>query len=353
VLAGWRAPGSFARRHVSGATKTKSGDINMKNWLVRLLLAAGCSTLIASPALAEYPEHAITLVTPFAPGGGSDLVTRVLAEALTRHLGEKVIVQNFGGAGGIIGTQHVASSAPDGYTLLLHHTGLATAPALYSHLTFDPVKSFADVGLFADTPMIIVSSNSLPAHNMKELADYVRKNKEKVTFASSGSGSATHLCALLFQKEVGAKVTMVQYKGSGPALLDVQANRVDLLCDVTASMSKYITSGSVRGYVLTTDKRLPTLKDLPSSDEVGMPDLKISAWYGLYAPAGTPQPVIDKLSKALAEADADPQVKERLAQMDTTLFDSKLATPDALHQRLTSQIAFWTPIIEAAGVKPN
>lgn len=325
----------------------------MKNWLMRLLFASCCGTFIANPAAAEYPEHAITLVTPFAPGGASDLVTRVLAEALTRHLGEKVIVQNFGGAGGIIGTQHVATSPPDGYTLLLHHTGLATATALYKHLTFDPVKSFADVGLFADTPMMIVSSNSLPTQNMKELVEYVRKNKEQVTFASSGSGSATHLCALLFQKEIGAKVTMIQYKGASPALLDVQANRVDLLCDATASMSKYVTSGSVRGYVLATDKRLPTLANLPVSDEVGMPNLKISAWYGLYAPAGTPQPVIDKLAKALAATDRDPQVKKRLAQMDTTLFDPKFATPEALHERLTSQIAFWTPIIEAAGIKPN
>lgn len=326
----------------------------MKHWFTGLLFAACCAAGAASPAAAgEFPERPITLVTPFAPGGGSDLVTRVLAESMTRSLGQQVIVQNFAGAGGIIGSQHVANAAPDGYTLLLHHTGLATAPALYKKLGFDPVESFADVGLFADTPMIIVSSNTLPAKNMKELVEYVHKNKEKVTFASSGMGSATHLCAMLFQQAVGEHVTMVQYKGSGPALLDVQAGRVDLLCDVTASMAKYVTAGSVRGYVLTAEHRLPTLPDLPVSKEVGMPDLNVSAWYGLYAPAGTPAPVVQRLSRALAEANRDPQVEKRLREMETTLFAPAQATPEALRERLTSQIALWTPIIKAAGITPN
>lgn len=204
--------------------------------------------------------------------------------------------------------------------------------------------------------MVIVSGKGFAPNTMKDLADYVRAHGDSVTFASSGMGSATHLCAMLFQQSVGANVTIVQYKGSGPALLDVQAGRVDLLCDVTASISSHIKAGDVKAYAITSEKRLATLPDLPTGAEVGMPKLDLTVWYGLYAPAGTPAPIIARLSSALQVATQDPTVKTQLASMDTAPFDPSQATPAALRSKLASQIALWGPIVTQAlkdGQKTN
>ena len=297
-----------------------------------------------------YPSSQVRLVTPFAPGGGSDLVTRVLADALQKQLNQPVVVQNVAGAGGTVGTQAVAQAKPDGYTLLLHHIGMATAPALFNNLQFDPVESFETVGLFADMPMIVVGGKGLEPATMDELMEYVKEKKSEITFASSGAGSATHLCALMFQSLVGEDVTMVQYRGAAPALIDVQAGRVDLLCDVTGGIVSHIDSGNVKAFVLTADSRLERLPDLPTATELGITGLGISAWYGLYAPAGTPAPIIDKLAKALQSAVQDSTVQHRLQKMDTLVFDASLATPEAHHERLSQQVATWTDVIKKAGI---
>lgn len=311
------------------------------------LVCTAALALLPGPARSgDYPDRPVTVVTPYAVGGGSDMLTRVLAEGLANALGSTVIVENTVGAGGVIGSAQVANASPNGYTLLLNHVGLATAPALYPNLKFDPVTSFEPVGLYAETPMAIVSGPAVPAGNMAELVAYVRSHK--ATFASSGMGSATHLCAMLFQQTVGADMTIVQYKGSGPALIDVQAGRVDLLCDVTASISAHIKSGDVKAYVITSQKRLPTLPELPTGAEVGMPKLNVTAWYGLYAPARTPKPVVSRLSAALQAATQDPIVLRQLAIMDSTPFDASKATPDALRAELASQIALWRPIVTDA-----
>jgi tripartite-type tricarboxylate transporter receptor subunit TctC len=317
-----------------------------------LLLAA-----LTTPAAAQedYPQRKpITLVTPYAAGGGSDILTRILGEALRKNLDQQVVVMNTPGSGGVIGSRSVAQAAPDGYTLLSHHVGLVTSPALYKNLGFDPVKSFAPVGLFADTPMVLVGGNHVPAKDAQELLAWVRKTGDKVTFASSGSGSATHLCAMLFEKAVGQKVTMIQYRGAAPATIDVTAGRVDLFCDVTAgSIIQTIQSGSLRPYFITAAKRLASLPDVPTSTEIRLPDVNVTAWYGLYAPAGTPQPVVDKLSRALQAATRDPGVAAALAKMETTVFDPSLATPQALQERVSSQVDLWTPILQKAGVVPQ
>jgi tripartite-type tricarboxylate transporter receptor subunit TctC len=317
----------------------------------KLLLAASTFlALVLGPAQAQeaYPHKPITLVTPFAVGGGSDILTRVLADALRKNLNQTVVVQNVVGAGGVVGSEFVAKATPDGYTLLLHHIGMATAPALYKDLRFDPMKNFEHIGLFADTPMVIVSGKDFGPNNFRELVEYAKKNKDKVTFASSGMGSATHLCAMLFEQNVGTKFTMIQYKGAAPALLDVQGGRVDLLCDVTAGITSQIQGGAVKAFVLTGDKRLESLPNLPTSAEAGMPGLNVTAWYGFYAPAGTPKPIIDRLSQALQSATQDPAVAAHLARMETTLFDAKLATPAAHRERLAAQINLWRPIIQEA-----
>lgn len=320
--------------------------------LAAALLAAAC--MGAATAQTEpFPAKQITLVTPFAPGGGSDLVTRVLADALRKQFSQPVVVQNIAGAGGVVGTQAVAQAKPDGYTLLLHHIGMATAPALFKHLAFHPEQSFETIGLFADTPMVIVGGKGFAPNTMKELIDYVKQHKENVTFASSGEGSATHLCAIMFQALAGTKVTMVQYRGAAPALLDVQANRVNLLCDVTAGIVPHIQAESVKAYVLTGPKRLPSLPNLPTATELGIKDLNVSAWYGLYAPARTPKPVIDKLVQALQAATQDAATQERLTKMETLVFDASKATPDAHRRMLSEQVKYWTPAIQKAGIEPK
>jgi tripartite-type tricarboxylate transporter receptor subunit TctC len=312
--------------------------------------------VLAAPVAARdpaYPSRTVTLVTPYAPGGGSDIVTRVLADALRRQLGQTIAVQNVSGGGGNIGTQHVSRAAPDGYTLLSHHIGMATAPALFQNPGFDPVASFEPVGLFADMPMILVGNRDLPASNMAELLALVRERGDAVTFASSGQGSATHLCAILFQQLAGRNVTMVQYRGASPALTDLQAGRVQLLCDVTAGIVSHVQTGAVRGYVLTGTQRLASLPQLPTTEELGLQRMDISAWFGLYAPAGTPRPVIERLSAALQAAVLDPEMIARLTQMDTLAFAPAQATPGALRTRLSAQVAQWNEVIRTAGIPVN
>jgi tripartite-type tricarboxylate transporter receptor subunit TctC len=321
---------------------------------MRKIIASVIFSLAAllSNAMAQenYPDRVITLVTPYAAGGGSDVLTRILAEALGKNLGQTVIVKNVTGAGGVIGSQEVARAKPDGYTLLHHHVGIATSPTLYKDLKFDPIKDFEPIGLFAESPMVLVAGKSFPPNNVKELLDYFKKNKTKITFASSGMGSSTHLCAMQVEKAADTQVTMIQYKGAAPATLDVQAGRVNLLCDVTAGgIVGHIKSGELKAFFVTGDKRLATLPDVPTASEVGLKDLsQLTAWYGLYAPAGTPKPIINRLSSALQAAMRDPAVAARVAKLETTLFDPKEGVPDALHEELASQVALWKPLLEKA-----
>jgi tripartite-type tricarboxylate transporter receptor subunit TctC len=308
---------------------------------------------LAAAAQEAYPTKPITLVTPYAAGGGSDVVTRVLADELRRQLGQPVAVQNITGAGGNIGAVKVAQAAPDGYTLLLHHVGMATAPALFQNPGFDPIKSFEPIGMFADIPMLLVASKDVPAKDMKELLDWVREKGDQVAFASSGQGSATHLCAIRFQQLAGANVTMVQYRGAAPALADLQAGRVQLLCDGPQAVSGLVRTGAIKAYVLISPRRLESLPDLPTTGELGMQAMDVSLWYGLYAPAGTPRPIIERLATALQGANGSPETRGKLNGMEILVFDSKDATPGVLRDKLASQVALWSRVIREARIPVN
>lgn len=326
------------------------------SWIERpVRLGLALAALLALPAAAQeaYPSRPVTLVTPYAAGGGSDVVTRVLADELHRQLGQSIIVQNITGAGGNIGTQRVAQAAPDGYTLLLHHVGMATAPALFKSPGFDPVKSFEPVGMFADIPMLVVANRDVPARNMAELLAWAHKEGDAVTFASSGQGSATHLCAIMFQQLAGANVTMVQYRGAAPALADLQAGRVNLLCDGPQSVSQLVRSGAIKAYVLLGTQRLKSLPDLPTTAELGLQAMDVSLWYGLYAPAGTPRAIVDRLVVALQGATASAETRAKLNGMEILVFDKEAATPAALRQRLASQVALWGRVIREARIPVN
>jgi tripartite-type tricarboxylate transporter receptor subunit TctC len=307
----------------------------------------------ALPTLAQeaYPSRPITVITPYAPGGGSDFLTRVLAEALRARLKETVLVQNVGGAGGAIGSMQAAKAKPDGYTLLLNHIGLSTIPSLYKKLNFDPLASFDFIGLFAEAPMVILARKDFAPKTFAELVAYAKANQDKLTIASAGMGSATHLCGMLFQEAIGVSLTMVQYKGAGPAVIDVRSGQVDLICDLTTVNSGLIRSGDLRAYVLTAPQRMDTMPDVPTVAEVGMPNLALGVWFGLYAPLGTPKPILDRLNAALRDVMQDKTVAAQLEKIETYLLPLDQATPEALRHKLASQIALWRPIIEKAGVQ--
>jgi tripartite-type tricarboxylate transporter receptor subunit TctC len=311
------------------------------------------AALLAPPAMAQeaFPNKPITLVVPYAPGGGSDFLGRVLADGLRAQLKESVVVQNLAGAGSVVGSAHVAKAKPDGYTLLLNHIGLSTVPALYKKLQFDPLAAYEFVGLFAEAPMVIMARKEFAPKNYAELVAYARQHREKFTMASSGMGSSTHLCAIIFQQALGVPITIVQYKGAGPAVIDVRSGQVDAICDLPTTTSSQIRSGELRGYVLTAPQRMASLPDVPTANELGVPSLAIGVWFGVYAPAGTPQPVIAILNKALREIVQDKAVAEKLAGIETYLLPLDQATPEALRAKLASQIALWTPIIEKAGIQ--
>jgi len=320
---------------------------------VRRIAAFVFAVLLALPVAAQeaWPSRPITIVSPYAPGGASDYLSRVLAEALKARLGQPVLVQNVPGAGGAVGSIQASKAKPDGYTLLLNHIGLSTIPSLYRKLNFDPLASFEFIGLFAEGPMIMLARKDFVPTTFAELVAYAKANKEKLTFASSGLGSATHLCAMLFQEAIGTPLTMVQYKGAGPAILDIRSGQVDVICDLPTTTSGAIRSGDLKAFVLTARKRLASLPDVPTAVEVGMPSLDMSTWFGLYAPRGTPMPIIDTLSKALREIVVDKGVAQQLEKIETELFPADQATPEALRTRLSSQIDLWRPIIEKAGIQ--
>jgi tripartite-type tricarboxylate transporter receptor subunit TctC len=319
---------------------------------MRRIAALLFAVFAAFPAAAEdvYPSHPITLITPYAPGGASDYLTRTLAEGLRAKLNQTVLVQNIGGAGGAVGSMQAAKAKPDGYTLLTNHIGMSTIPLLYKKLNFDPLASYEFIGLFAEAPMVILARKDFAPKNFAELVAYAKANKEKMTVASAGMGSATHLCAMLFQEAIGVPLTTVQYKGAGPAVIDLRGGQVDLICDLPTTNSGLIRSGELKAYVLTAPQRM-TLPDIPTAAEVGMPSLDIGVWFALYAPLGTPKPILDTLNKALREVVADKAVAAQLEKIETYLLPLDQATPEAHRRKLASQIELWRPIIEKAGIQ--
>jgi len=316
-----------------------------------VLAAASC--LFSSAALAEdYPgSRPISMMMPYAAGGPGDVITRITAAGMSKYLGGTIIVENLAGAGGTIGTAKVASSTPDGHSLLLMHFGHAANMALYAHLPYDPIKDFEPVGVVAESPMAVVARKDFPAKDLRELVDYVKAHKDKITYGYAGVGSASHLCSLLFFDEVGVTVTGIPYKGTGPALTDLMGGQFDFMCDQTLNVGPAMKDGRIKGYAVTTNQRLAAFPNVPTSAEAGMPSFSITVWFGLYAPKGTPQPVIDKLAKALQQALQDQETQKRLAAGGANVVPLDRATPAALRTLLQSEVDRWVPIIKKAGVK--
>jgi tripartite-type tricarboxylate transporter receptor subunit TctC len=297
-----------------------------------------------------YPDGTITIIVPFASGGPTDTVTRLVAEPMAAELGVEVVVQNVEGAGGTVAADQVANAEPDGYTVLMHHIGMSTAPTLYPDLTYDPLEDFEMIGLVTEVPMTFIGSPEFEPNTMEELIAYVGDNLDTVTYANAGVGAASQLCGLLFETATGLDLTEVPYDGTGPAMDDLLGNQVDFMCDQTTNTAERILGDEVKAYAVTTPDRIEALPDVPTTEEAGLADLQVTVWHGLYVPAGTPQEAIDALNAALKVALADEGVISRMSELGTAPVAEDRATPEAHREQLESQIELWRPIIEAAGV---
>jgi len=316
-----------------------------------MVISALALSVTAMTAQAQdYPTRAISMVVPFAAGGPTDIVARSMAESMGRSMGgAKIVVENVAGAGGTIAPTRVARAKPDGYTILIHHIGMSTAPTLYRKLPYNPVNDFEHIGLINEVAMTLLVKNALPVKNIGEFLPYLKANASKITMANAGIGAASHLCGLLFMSALGTELVTAPYKGTGPALADLMGGQVDLLCDQTTSTVPAIKAGKVRALAVTSPERLGVLPDLPTLDEVGLKGFNVSIWHGFYAPKGTPKVALDKLEAALKAALKDPAIVKRFADLGTEPVSADKASPAGLRAKLTSEIQRWEPLIKKAG----
>ena len=315
-------------------------------------LLATAALLAATAALADYPDKPITLIVPFAAGGPTDKVARDLGEVLRKGLNNQtVIIENVGGAGGTLGAGKAAKSAPDGYTLLLHHIGMATSPALYRNMPYKTLDDFEYLGMVVEVPMTLIGRPTLPANNYAELLKWIEANKGKINLANAGLGAASHLCGLLFQQSLKVDMTTIPYKGTAPAMTDLLGGQVDLMCDQSTNTTSQIEGGKVKAFAVTTLKPLatPVLAKLPTLDASGLKGFNVSVWHGLYAPKGTPKAAQDKINAALRAALKDPEfIKRQEALGSVIISDARLG--QAEHKKFVeAEIGKWGPAIKAAG----
>ncbi|MBR0679340.1 tripartite tricarboxylate transporter substrate binding protein BugD [Roseomonas eburnea] len=306
---------------------------------------------LGAPALAQgtFPSRPVTMIIPFAAGGPTDTVGRLIAQAMSADLGQPVVVENVGGAGGTLGAQRTALARPDGHTVLLHHIGMATIPTLYRRLAYDAVNGFETLGLVTEVPMTLIARRNIEANSLQELVALIRQRGEGLNYANAGIGAASHLCGLLLMKAVDTRMTTVPYRGTGPAMNDLVAGTVDVMCDQTTNTTEQIRAGTVRAFAVTTPERIPALPDLPTSAQGGLPGFEVSVWHGLYAPRGTPAPIVARLNQALVKALEDPGIARRFADLGTAPVAVARATPEVHRAFWQAEIAKWRPLIQAAG----
>jgi tripartite-type tricarboxylate transporter receptor subunit TctC len=319
----------------------------------RLTLAALASlaTLAAPLAFAQgYPTKAITLVVPFAAGGPTDIVARTLAGVMTKSLGQTVVVENKAGAGGTLAAGHVMRAAPDGYTYLIHHNGMATAPALYRKLPYNPQTDFEHVSQVIDVPMTLLGRKSLPANTFPELLAYMKAQGDKINLAHAGLGAVSHLCGMVLRQAVGVDMTTVPYQGTGPAFQALLGGQVDILCDQTTQTTPHIKAGTVKFYGVTTRDRIKVLPDAPTLAEQGLKGFEVVVWHGIYAPKNTPKEATEKFASALRAALKDPAVVQRMTELGAEFVPDSKLTPEGLRSWLKQETERWGPVIKAAGV---
>jgi tripartite-type tricarboxylate transporter receptor subunit TctC len=313
-------------------------------------VAAGLVIGLSDAQAQDYPTKSITMIVPFAAGGPTDTVARMVGQSMSKTLKQQIVIENVGGAGGTLGAARAAKASPDGYTVFLHHIGQATSATLYRKLPYDTIGDFEPIGLVTEVPMTLVARRDYPPANMKDLIVYVKENKEKVNLGNAGIGAASHLCGMLFQSSIQTPLTTIPYKGTGPAMNDLLGGQIDLMCDQTTNTTGQIKGGGIKVYAVTTKQRIAILPDIPTMAESGFPNFEVTIWHGMYAPKGTPKPAIDKLAGALQVALEDENVKTRFAELGTEPVSKDRATPEALRAHLKAEIEKWRPVIQAAGI---
>ena len=326
--------------------------MNLKKWMPLLALSSVCLWMPQAQAQ-DYPNKPITMVMPYAAGGPGDTITRLFAGSMQKILGQQIVVDNTAGAAGSIGTAKVARSKPDGYTLLMIHVSHATNLAMYKNLSYHPVDDFEPIGSATSGPMVIVARNEFPPKDLNEFVSYLKTNQKKVSLAHAGVGSASHLCGLMMMSVLGVQLNEIPYKGTGPALTDLMGGQVDVLCDQTSGTVPSVKNGKIKAYASAGKNRLPSLPNTPAIAEAGVKGFEINISFGLYAPKGTPKPVLDKLTAALQKSVTDAEVINRLDGMGVAAVSVEQATPNALRAHLKNEIETLGGLLIKAGVQPN
>jgi tripartite-type tricarboxylate transporter receptor subunit TctC len=324
-------------------------------WMTVLRMFAVAAALIAPTASVladEYPSRSIALVVPFSAGGPTDTLARILAERMTRSLGQTVLVENVTGAGGTIGNNKVIKAAPDGYTAMIGHIGTHVLAPAVQGLPTNYLNDFEPVALVATNPQVIVSRNGVPAKNLQELVAWIKANPGKVSYASGGVGTPTHIMGADFSQRF-APLNILHYRGSAPAMQDVMAGHVDLSFDQAATGLNFARAGKVRAYAVTSPTRIPSAPDIPTVDEAGLPGFYMSVWHGIWLPKGTPPEIVARLNAAVREALADPDVRKRFADLGQEIPPVDQQTPRGLAALHKSETEKWVPIIKAANIRAN
>ena len=315
---------------------------------------AGLSAIAAlsAPAQAQpYPARPITMIVPFAAGGPTDIVARIVADNMSKTLGQQIVIENVVGAGGTTGATRAMRANPDGYTIIMGHMGThAAAVALYPKLAYHPIKNFEPIGLAAGTPVLIVAKKDFPAKDLKEFAAYVKANADKVNAAHAGVGSVSFTSCLLLNSVLDVKPTAIPFQGTGPALNALLGGQVDYMCDQIVNLVPQIKAGNIKAYGIGTPERNPALPDVPTTKEAGLPQFEVSAWNALFAPKGTPKEALDKLSDALSKALDDEGVRSRLLALGSDIPGPDRRGQAALNKLVEGEINRWTPVIKASGI---
>jgi tripartite-type tricarboxylate transporter receptor subunit TctC len=321
----------------------------VKRVLVTLAATLGLAAT-AAQAQGNFPQRPITMIVPFAAGGPTDVVARIVSDHMSRTLGQQIVIENVAGAGGTTGITRAAQSQADGYTIMMGHMGThGAAPALYPNLKYDPTKDFAPIGMAAGTPILIVAKKDFPANDLKGFLDHMKTNGSKVNMAHAGVGSVSHSTGILLNSIIGAKPTMVAYRGTGPALNDLMANTVDYMADQIVNVAPQIQAGNIKAFAIATPERSAALPNVPTTKEAGLGDYQVSAWNAVFAPKDTPPEVVGKLNDALVKALADDTTKKRLLDLGGVIPSTEEQSPAGLQKLVESEVARWTPVLKEAG----